>query len=104
MELLRGLENGGVSKCSTADFVESVRCIGDDFTEEDLLVRVEVSGKCRVSNDRSESTALAGNKVQELRDFSLEGVAGGGGGGEREKSGRSRRATSANSTLADIIK
>ena len=40
-ELLLGVEDGGVGERCIADLVEGIRAVGDDFTEEDLLVGVE---------------------------------------------------------------
>ena len=45
VQLLFGVENGGVGEGGVADFVEGIGCVGDDFTKEDLLVGVE--GVCR---------------------------------------------------------
>jgi hypothetical protein len=40
-ELLLRIEDGGISEGGVANFVKSIRTIGDDFTEEDLFVGVE---------------------------------------------------------------
>lgn len=45
-ELLLGVEDRGISEGGITDFVESIGGVGDEFTKEDFLVRVEsVCGK-----------------------------------------------------------
>ena len=41
VELLLGIESGGVSQRLVPDFVDGIGGVGDDFTKEDLLVGVE---------------------------------------------------------------
>ena len=41
VQLLLGVEDGGVGEGGVADFVESIGAVGDQFSQEDLLVRVE---------------------------------------------------------------
>ena len=51
VELLLGLEDGGVGEGRIADFVEGVGAVGDEFTKEDLLVGVEGVCATRVQLD-----------------------------------------------------
>lgn len=48
VELLLGIESGGIGKGCIADLIESIGAVGDQFTQEDLLVRIE-----RVWRERS---------------------------------------------------
>ena len=45
VKLLFGVENGGVGQGRVTDFVESIRTVGDQFPQEDLLIGVE--GVCK---------------------------------------------------------
>ena len=40
-KLLFGIEDRGISEGSIANFIESIGAVGDDFTKENLFVRVE---------------------------------------------------------------
>lgn len=41
VEVLAGLQDGGVGEGRITDLVEGIRRVGDNLPEEDLLVRVE---------------------------------------------------------------
>lgn len=46
VEVLTGLEDGGVGEGRIADFVDGIGAVRDEFTKEDLLVAVE--GVCEI--------------------------------------------------------
>ena len=60
-ELLARVEDGGIRQGLVADLVEGIGRVGDEFTEEDLLVRVEgVCGASRMRGLNAADTNKAG--------------------------------------------
>jgi hypothetical protein len=81
VELRLRLQRLGVGEGGVSDFIESIRTVGDDFTKEDFLVGVESVCVARAPNPSViakgmwREIKLTDDKIEQLRDFSLESKA-----------------------------